>query len=141
MADTNELIAQMKERAEQIRRKKSAATSASQENYLDGVLTGIDACLLMVEAATPPTDAALADHATAVAQMMETAKQNAFVVRALRDCAAALRARPQAVAEGYAVLKITDLEELTFSFNGRERLRAMIAASQSTTGGAGYVAV
>ena len=40
-------------------------------------------------------DAALADSAIAVAQLMETAKQNAFVIRTLRDCAAALRARPQ----------------------------------------------
>lgn len=67
----------------------AALASHNSANAIDNA-----ACVSNREA-----DAALADEATAVAQMMETAKQNAFVVRVLRDCAAALRARPQAVAE------------------------------------------
>ena len=87
------------------------------------------------------TDAALADLLKVVeSQLGHAADVGATYVAFTRDetmrIAAALRARPQAVAEGYAVLKIADLEELTFSFNGRERLRAMLAASQSATGGA-----
>ncbi len=96
----------------------------------------------LCEQATPPADAALAEYCERAARNWT---KGCDMHIGLMCAAAALRARPQAVAEGFVLVPVEPTEQQLDAGDGwscakRNELRsvyvAMLAASQSATGGA-----
>ena len=109
----------------------------------DGIPMGVGEILAALNAATPPADAALADALEAASN-----RCHGQDVAALRKAAAALRARPQAVAEGFVMVLVEPTGEMLAAgaylagqrnyedSEIRNIYQDMLAASQSATGGA-----